>query len=302
MHPAPSVILFSSLSGAGFGLLFFLGLGLPATTGWVAFVFYLIAFGLAVGGLLASVFHLGNRKNAIKSYTQWRTSWLSREAWAAVAALLTMGLHAFLQVFFAITIAPLGWLGAALSILTVFTTSMIYTQLKTIPRWNQPATPAFFLTAALTGGALLSGNVTSAIVLLLILGTVVAFHWWKGDRRFAEAGSTIGTATQLKGRVSLWEKPHTGENYLTREMVYQVARRHAVKLRVIAIALMTIVPVAVLLIFGPHHVPAFIAVVSHLAGILTQRWLFFAEAEHVVGLYYGAHGNALANSTERTPA
>lgn len=289
MHPAPSVILFSSLSGAGFGLMFFLGLGLPATTGWVAFVFYAIAYALAVGGLLASVFHLGNRRNAYKSYTQWRTSWLSREAWAAVAALLVMGLYAALQVFFATTVAPLGWLGAALSILTVFTTSMIYAQLRAVPRWNQPATPAFFLTAALAGGALLSGNVVAAIVLLVLLGAVVVFHWWKGDRRFAEAGTTIGTATQLGGRVSLWEKPHTGENYLTREMVYLVARKHAVKLRVIALTLISILPAAVLLIFGPHHVPALIAVVSHLAGVLTQRWLFFAEAEHVVGLYYGAH-------------
>ena len=81
MHPAPSVILFTTLSGLGFGLLAFLGIGQPPVTGWVAFVFYLIAYGLAVGGLLASTFHLGNRKNAIKAFSQWRTSWLSREAW-----------------------------------------------------------------------------------------------------------------------------------------------------------------------------------------------------------------------------
>ncbi|MFB1023915.1 MAG: dibenzothiophene desulfurase, partial [Octadecabacter sp.] len=50
MHPAPSVILFSTLSGLGFGLLAFLGLGMPAPTGWVAFVFFAIAYLLAVGG------------------------------------------------------------------------------------------------------------------------------------------------------------------------------------------------------------------------------------------------------------
>ncbi|MCK0166392.1 dimethyl sulfoxide reductase anchor subunit [Jannaschia sp. S6380] len=301
MHPAPSVIIFSTLSGAGFGLLFFLGLGFPVVVGWVAFVFYLIAYLLAVGGLLSAVFHLKNKKNAWRSYSQWRTSWLSREGWAAVAALVVMGLYAFLQVFFAVTIPPLGWLGAALSLATVFTTSMIYAQLRAVPRWNQPATPAVFLTASLAAGALLSANVTLAIVLLILLGLVVGFHWWKGDRRFAEAGSTIESATRLNGRVALWEKPHTGENYLTREMVYQIARKHAVKLRVIAMLLMVVIPVIALLIFGPHHVPAAIAVLSHLAGIAVQRWLFFAEAEHVVGLYYGAHGNVLANSAERTP-
>ena len=31
----------------------------------------------------------------------------------------------------------------------------------------------------------------------------------------------------------------------------------------------------------------FAAAESHLAGVLASRWLFFAEAEHVVGLYYG---------------
>lgn len=64
MHPAPSVILFTTLSGLGFGLLAFLGFGKPAVTGWVAFVFYAIAFGFAVGGLLASTFHLGRPERA----------------------------------------------------------------------------------------------------------------------------------------------------------------------------------------------------------------------------------------------
>ena len=84
MHPAPSVILFTTLSGLGFGLLAFLGLGLPPVTGWVAFVFFLLAYALAVGGLLASVGHLANPKNAIKAFREWRSSWLSREGVFAV--------------------------------------------------------------------------------------------------------------------------------------------------------------------------------------------------------------------------
>ena len=129
-------------------------------------------------------------------------------------------------------------------------------------------------------------------LILAVLGAITVFHWWKGDQRFAEAGSTIETATQLKGRVSLWEKPHTGQNYLTHEMVFHVARKHAVKLRVIAILAMSVVPVLLLVLFPVHHVLAAIAVLSYLAGVFVQRWLFFAEAEHVVGLYYGAHARA----------
>jgi DMSO reductase anchor subunit len=35
------------------------------------------------------------------------------------------------------------------------------------------------------------------------------------------------------------------------------------------------------------HVMALIAVIAHIAGVFVSRWLFFAQAEHVVGLYYG---------------
>ncbi|TFL18249.1 dimethyl sulfoxide reductase anchor subunit family protein [Jannaschia formosa] len=294
MHPAPSVIIFSTLSGAGFGLLVFLGLGLPVVTGWVAFGFYFIGFALAVGGLLSAVFHLKNPKNAWKSYSQWRSSWLSREGWAAVLALLAMGVYAFLQVFFAITVPPLGWIGAALSLFTVLTTSMIYAQLRTVPRWNQlPATPVMFLTTALAGGALLSANLAAAGILLVLAGAATVWHWLAGDRRFGEVGSTTRTATGLNGHVSLWEKPHTGGNYLTREMVFQIGRKHALKLRVVALALMVGLPL-ILVLLPMSHLTAVIAVLSYLAGVLTQRWLFFAEAEHVVGLYYGAHDRPIA--------
>ena len=167
MHPAPSVIIFTTLSGLGFGLLFWLGLGMPAPTGWVAFVFFAIAYLAAVGGLLASTFHLGHPERAIKAFSQWRSSWLSREGIAAVSTLLIMALYGAGLVFFNTQITLLGWLGALGSLATVFTTSMIYTQLKTVPRWRHWTTPVLFLTYALGGGALMSGNVTIALLLLL---------------------------------------------------------------------------------------------------------------------------------------
>ena len=289
MHPAPSVILFTSLSGAGFGLLAFLGLGIPPVTGWSAFFFYLVAYLLAAGGLVSSTFHLGHPERALKAFTQWRSSWLSREGVAAVAALVVMGLFALGQVFFGAVWQPLGWLGAVLSLATVFTTSMIYAQMKTVPRWNQPLTPALYLAFAVTGGALLSGRVTLAIALMILTAILQLGHWWKGDTRFAEAGSTMESATRLgdMGRVRAFEPPHTGPNYLTREFMYDVARRHVLRLRGIGFALAFVLPVLFLLL-PFSHLWALLAVLSHIAGVLTTRWLFFAEAEHVVGLYYGA--------------
>ena len=293
MHPAPSVIIFTTFSGLGFGLLFFLGLGQPAVTGMVGFVFYVIAFGLALGGLMASTFHLGHPERAWKAFSQWRSSWLSREGVCAVAALVVMGLFALGAVFFDTHWTILGWLGASLSLATVFTTSMIYTQLKTIPRWNMPLTPVLFLSFSLAGGALLAGAEALAPWLLALAGGVQLAYWIKGDTAFAQSGTSLATATGLgeRGAVRAFEPPHTGTNYLLREFVHVVGRKHAQKLRVISFTLAFALPLLLIVIpvsgVGIKHVFALLAVLSHLTGVVVSRWLFFAQAEHVVGLYYG---------------
>jgi len=288
MHPAPSVIFFTTFSGLGFGLLTWLGLGAPDVTGWTAFAFLAIAYVMAVGGLLASTFHLGRPERAIKAFSQWRSSWLSREAWCAVGALVVMAIYGAGLVFLDTRFQLLGLIGAIFSVLTVFTTSMIYTQLKTIPRWNMPLTPANFLSISLAGGALLAGQVQIAMILLLVAGGVQALVWIRGDKAFAASGTTLATATGLgdRGAVRAFEPPHTGTNYLLKEFVHEIGRKHAQKLRIISLGLMVVVPVVLLLLPFSHFL-AVLALASHIAGVLTARWLFFAEAEHVVGLYYG---------------
>jgi DMSO reductase anchor subunit len=288
MHPAPSVIIFTTLSGLGFGLLFWLGLGFPHVTGWVAFVFFTLAYLLAVGGLMASTFHLGRPERALKAFTQWKTSWLSREAWAAVVALFAMAIFGAGLVFLDTAWTGLGLLGALSSLAVVGTTSMIYTQLKTVPRWHMPLTPVLFLSLSISGGALLAGQVSKAVWLLALAGIVQGIYWFVGDRAFARFGTNLATATGLGniGSVRAFEPPHTGTNYLLREMVHVVGRKHSAKLRLIAVSLMSVVPV-ILLLVPFSHVLAAVAVVSHVIGVMVARWLFFAEAEHVVGLYYG---------------
>lgn len=288
MHPAPSVIIFTALSGLGFGMLFWLGLGLPDVTGRTAFVFFFVAFALSVGGLLASTFHLGNPQRALMAFTQWRSSWLSREAWASVVALSVMGIYAGSAVFLGLKLPILGWIGAALCLGTVFATSMIYTQMKTVPRWCHPTTPLIYLLYALSGGALFVGQVSIAKVLLLIAGAVQLLVWSRADYRFANAGSTIETATGLGeiGKVRQFEPPHTGTNYLLTEMVYVIGRKHARNLRIFALLAAFVGP-AVLLSLPQSTVTVIgLAAILHLLGLFASRWLFFAQAEHVVGLYY----------------
>lgn len=288
MHPAPSVILFSTLSGLGFGLLAWLCLGLPPVTGQVAFVFFFIGYALAVGGLLASVLHLANPKNAVKAFSQWRSSWLSREGISAIVALLVVAVFAIGVIFFGVRLRAVGAVAALLCLWTVFTTAMIYTQLKTVPRWNSWTTPPIFLLHALGGGALLAGQPRLAAILLIVLGFLMAWAWIKGDEK-GQAGSTMESATGLGaiGKVRQLEAPHTNENYLLREMAYQIGRRHALKLRVITLGLGYVLPAALMLLVPVTHLTAVIAIAAHLGGVLAGRWLFFAEAEHVQALYYG---------------
>jgi DMSO reductase anchor subunit len=289
MHPAPSVIIFTALSGLGFGMLAWLGIGLPDVTGRTAFIFFFVAYALAAGGLLASTFHLGNPQRALLAFTQWRTSWLSREAWASVISLSVMGIYAIGTIFFATHLPVVGWTGAALCLFTVFTTSMMYTQMKTVPRWRHPTTPLIFLLYSLSGGALFVGQLSTASILLVITGVAQFLIWRHADGRFANSGNTMETATGLGsiGKVRQYEPPHTGTNYLLNEMVHLVARKHAQNLRIIALFAAFILPAGLLFIPGAGHSISLIAVISHLGGLFVSRWLFFAEAEHVVGLYYG---------------
>jgi DMSO reductase anchor subunit len=290
MHPAPSVILFSTLSGLGFGFLAFLGWGALTPSGWAAFFLWGLGYGLAVAGLLAATFHLGNPKNALKAFTQWRTSWLSREAWASVATLVILAPMALSDIFDLGLPRLIGQVGGTIAILTVFTTALIYTQIRAVPRWHHWLTPVMFLTFSLAGGAMLSGRAW-APVLLLALGAVLLALWKVGDGAFARAGQTLGTATGLDrlGVPSVLDPAHTAGNYLKREMIFVVGRKHATKLRKIALLLAAALPAVILLL--PLGVWAIaLATILHLAGALAARWLFFAEAEHVVGLYYGARG------------
>jgi DMSO reductase anchor subunit len=290
MHPAPSVIVFSTISGLGFGLMLFMGLGLPDVSSWVAASFATVALGLAVIGLLASTFHLANPKNAIYAFSQWKTSWLSREGILAVLTLFVFFAYAVLWAFLDNRIPALGYLASILAMGTVFTTSMIYAQIKAVPRWNTAVTPLLFLLYASAGGALLSNQMTVALILLGLIIAFQALAWFQGDTALERSGSSIETATGLGdlGKVRLLEKPHSGKNYLLHEMVYVVGRKHAAKLRVLALVLVALLPAVLILLTEVNHVIVAVIMLSHIIGLFAQRWLFFAQAEHVVGLYYDA--------------
>jgi DMSO reductase anchor subunit len=280
MHPAPSLILFSSLSGLGLGLLAWASVLRPV--GWEAVLWFGLGFALAGAGLASSAFHLRRPSRAILAWTQWRSSWLSREALAAPAALLTTAVHAGLLIFAGRSPLLLGLLAALLCGVTVLCTAMIYAQIRAVPRWRHWSAPALFLALAAAGGALLLAPFWLAALLLLAALALQLLHWRHGATAFARSGATMGAATGLAGAVRQFAPPHTGPNYLTREMVHRVGRARAGQFRLLALAFGYLLPLPLLLLWPP------LAALSHLGGVLCSRWLFFAEAEHTVGLYYGA--------------
>lgn len=311
MHPAPSIVLFTTASGAGYGLLFVLGLGAPLglipSARWLGVAGLGLALGLVTLGLLASTFHLGRPERAWRALTQWRSSWLSREGVAALLTYLPALAFAFGWVVLERTdglFAPAGVLAVAGAVVTVYCTGMIYASLRPIRQWRHPLVAPVFLAFALYSGALLAHALLAAFGVpriwagvLAILALVLAFwlktiYWQAIDR--AEPQHTAGSATGLGalGTVRMIEPPHTETNYLLREMGFAIARRHAHKLRWLSYGLGGAVPLLLtlggLLAAGPMAAAlAVLAALSGLIGVAVERWLFFAEATHTVMLYYG---------------
>lgn len=321
MHPAFSVIFFTTLSGAGYGLLTWSAIAALLRWSGAQSLLACVVLGLVLVtvGLFSSMAHLGKPLRAWRAFSQWRTSWLSREGVMAIltylpatslAALLAVEVFAshgddsisrgVAAIDAGLAISTL--LLVVCSLLTVVCTAMIYASLKPIPAWRHSAVvPVYVLFSLLTGGLLCAaliglregvGNGVAMVgVFVAIVLAVVKQRYWR-DIDTTPLPSTRADAVGLPGRaVSVFERPHTETNYLTREMGFVLARRHSRKLRVIALALFAGLPVMLMLpVWLLVHLDAgpwlAVAALSALLGAMVERWLFFAEARHLVTLYY----------------
>jgi sulfite dehydrogenase (quinone) subunit SoeC len=303
VNPAYSVILFTTASGAGYGMLFLLGLvgishGRASSLAFAATAM-VVALGLITMGLLSSTLHLGHPERAWRAFSQWRSSWLSREGILAVAtypiALLFAASWSGI-VDCPRLIAPLGVATAIMCIATVYCTGMIYASLKTIRQWKHTLTVPVYLAFALATGACLLAAIALpfgrlqavqlAIAAVAILAVIIfkLIYWRSID---AEPRSrTMGQATGLGENVRQWEVPHTAVNFVQKEMGFVVARKHAQRLRKLTHLLLVLALIGILLA-GMMAPFAILAALLSLAASAVERWLFFAEAEHISMLYYG---------------
>jgi sulfite dehydrogenase (quinone) subunit SoeC len=315
MHPALSVVLFTTLSGSGYGVLLLVGLLLAIEPGTLdaAAALLLLALGavLATIGLLASLVHLGQPRRAWRAFSQWRSSWLSREGVAALAGYLPLVASAGLLWFE----SNGAWLRAAAALLaasalaTVYCTARIYTSLVPIPAWRHRLVLPGYLLFALLGGLLwflpvraahgmaLEPLLLALVVLLAITAVLLKQAYWRAIDA-TPLGVDLASATGLSGAGGMrpFEAPHTEANYLLREMGYVLARRHATRLRGLVLLLLAgtaLLVAASALVEGRASLGLLLpALAAGQLAILAERWLFFAQARHMVTVYYGSTGDA----------
>lgn len=311
MNPTPSTIAFTTSSGLGFGVLIILPLGsllgmIPADR-WFGLVTVSFALAAVTAGFITSTFHLGRRERLLMALSEWRSSWLSRQALMAIftyvpSLFFGLGLIIYEAVsgFFAV-MALATALGAAL---TVCCTGMIYASLPPISAWHHRSTTPIFLGFALATGSLtvhflaaLFGLPTLWIGLTALILTLAAFglktaRW----HRFPKEGvsATMASATGLGsfGIVRLLDPPYTETNPLLNGIGFKIGRKHARQLRSLVYFVgfagsVTFTILALVLNGVMITLMSLLALACGIIGVLLERWLFFAEAEHTAQLYLG---------------
>lgn len=307
MHPALSVIFFTVTAGAGYGLLILLALARMAGLAPQINPDQITAMGvvgllLVTAGLVSSTFHLANPKNAWRSFTRFRTSWLSREAVFAVlfypVCLIWLSCEFFTGNTAATAVFAVAT--AVLAVIVLVCTAMIYASLKTIRQWHTALTPVNFVLLGLLLGSLIlsvllaqqgltTGSLVAVALVILVVSALVkvVYFYWIGQ----PAGPTINTALGFtRATVRLLDVGHSSDTFHNKEFGFQVDKVKLIWLRVVSLALAFLLPL--LLVSGASGTVGFgtllLAALSAYAGVFVERWLFFAEARHVVNLYHGA--------------
>jgi DMSO reductase anchor subunit len=273
MKPAWSVILLTTLIGAGQGLFLagFLSDG-PR-------LFALLAVILAAAGLAASFFHLGRPERAWRSAAMWRTSWLSREVMA-------LPLFLILTLAFFFTNDPLvGWAAAIACVALFVCTGMIYACLPFLQEWRTPLTVINFMLLGLASGLTLAAALEPRYASAALLATALAAAGRAAalvrNARLRPRSSLASAIGVKHPRIAQKAQGAMGGSFNTREFFHG---RSAAALRSVKwlFLLAAFVLPAALLAAGL----AAAAFAVQFCGLLAERWFFFAQANHPQNLYY----------------
>ena len=307
MRPQFSIIFFTTLAGMAQGLLFFIAIAnLHSQTTPNAFLTNLalpVAVALLAAGLTASFFHLGHPERAWRAAMMWRTSWLSREVIALPALMATT----FIIYFFTCIGQVPQWLWLVLLLTTValwVCTAKIYQCIRFIQEWSHPSTLTNFILLGLTSGLMLLellvalwGDSTSLIIdiplsivtfLLLFLSFNLKLWIWRRNSSL-KPKSNLATATGIKGpNIRQTSMGLMGGSFNTREFFHHQTDRVIANLRKIILLCTYVIPMVLVAytITSPGILAISLALIIHYLGLLAERWMFFAEANHPQNLYY----------------
>ena len=297
MRPAWSVLFLTTLIGAGQGLyLALVGAEVffrPESSFLI--VGAAVSLILLAAGLAASFLHLGRPERAWRSAAMWRTSWLSREVIvlpAFMAAVFGWGLAQWLGK------EPFWWAvsGTILALALFVCTGMIYACLKFLQEWHTTLTPlnyaALGCASGLTLAAALAAWLQPALARPYAGAALVAGLIAYGLRLASLARnarlrpkSTAATAIGVKHpRIAQIAQGAMGGSFNTREFFHGRPQEVVRAVRWTMLALVLPVPALLLLIGSPLALSA--AFVLQYAGLLAERWYFFAEARHPQNIYY----------------
>ena len=306
MHPAWSILLFTTLAGAGQGLVVALA---AAALGGVALApaFMVPALVLAelllLGGLLASFFHLGHKERAWRAVLMWRTSWMSREV---IVLPLAIGINALWLLAWA-TQASGPWLQALTvlailaSLLLWYCTAMIYACLRFVQEWAHPLTVANFALIGLSSGSVLacalaaaSGHVAvlQALEPLALGATLLAWACRAASlRRNARLrpASTLQSATGIRAAKLVQKSMGMSAGaFNTREFFHHASATLLRHMRWVLQGALFALPVLLMLAALGRQANGlwWLAVALQAPGLLAERWTFFAQARHPQNLYY----------------
>lgn len=306
MRPQFSIIFFTTLAGMAQGLLFFLAIAdlqgdiFPVT--FLAVLALPTALSLLAIGLIASIFHLGRPERAWRAIMMWKTSWLSREV-ITLPIVMAANMIALLFAFQG-QVPQWLWLVLIVSLIALWVcTAKIYQCIRFIQEWSHPSTLANFILLGLTSGWLLldflaniwsqpsnsiNERISSVGFLLLFFALCLKLWIWRRNKNL-KPKSNLASATGIKGNgIRQISMGLMGGSFNTREFFHHQTDFFIGNIKKVILVCAYIVPMLLMLVtfLSPGPVAIGFALLIHSTGLLAERWMFFAEANHPQNLYY----------------
>ena len=312
MKPDITVIYFTVCSGTGYGIIIslltiFFNNEINADLN-IKIIFGCLSFFLIFSGLVSSTLHLGHPERAWRALSQWKSSWLSREGVAAVFTFIPLTLFFIFWIFTNYTYLTFLFLiiSSLFSIITVFCTAKIYSSIKAIPAWNNSYVTLIYIFNSLVLGSIITFTILyyfeikinylkNLVIIISITTLFLKLLYWYSIKKPSKSNIFTATGLGSKKRTNFFEGPHTGNNFLTSEMINKIHNSKSFVLRTI-LCFFTFITPAYYLLQQPHliadnNIVAFtLIVISFFAiiGMFIERYLFFIESKHTVSLFYGS--------------